>query len=273
MKNFETSYFKLVNKVLNEGYLTSNRNGFTASLIGETLRFSLYENEFPLLTSRKYNYAGVFGEFAALVRGPKKLSDFVEQGCPYWVKWAEDDLSLNLDYGNAWLDFNGVNQLEWLVNEIKANPTSRRLIVSGWRPDHVINNKLSLPCCHYSYQFIVRDDTLNMIWIQRSADLMVGVPADAILASLWVIMLANEVGLEPGEVVMQFGDTHIYEEHTAQAEELYRTWRKHNYNPIKRPKFKLWADPCKPFVKFVKSDLEVVDYEPLNNVVNFLLKE
>ncbi len=272
MNEFEHNYFNLVKKVLKDGYIVDGRNGETKSLIGETLRFSLYENEFPLLNSRKYSYRGVFGEFAALLRGPKHLHDFIEQGCNYWAKWAGEDLSLKLDYGNAWLDFNGVNQLEWLSNELKTNPNSRRLIVSGWRPDHVINNELSLPCCHYSYQFIVRDDTLNMVWIQRSADLMIGVPADAVLAALWVIALANEVGLEPGEVVMQFGDTHIYKEHESQAIEL-----KDSYFAIrhthKAPKFKTWFDPGQPLVEFKPTDVEIIGYTPLNNSVSFLLKD
>lgn len=272
MNEYERDYFALVNKVLKHGYLTDNRNGLTKSLIGETLKFSLYENDFPLLNSRKYSFRGVFGEFAALIRGPKNLNDFIDQGCSYWAKWANKDLSIDLDYGNAWLDFNGVNQLEWLVNELKTNPTSRRLIVTGWNPANVINNKLSLPCCHYSYQFIVRDDTLNLVWIQRSADLMIGVPADAVLAALWVIALANEVGLEPGEVTMQFGDTHIYEEHLEQAEALRNT-----YQPIRHiksaPKYKLWSDPGKPLTEFEPKDIEIVNYAPLDNVVNFLLKE
>lgn len=272
MNKFEQDYFDLVRKVLTNGYIVEGRNGFTKSLIGETLRFNLYDNDFPLLNSRQYSYRGVFGEFAALLRGPKHLHDFIEQGCNYWAKWANADLSLYLDYGNAWLDFNGVNQLEWLSNEIKTNPNSRRLIVSGWRPDHVINNKLSLPCCHYSYQFIVRDSTLNMVWIQRSADLMIGVPADAVLAALWVIALANEVGLEPGEVVMQFGDTHIYSEHEVQASTLESLFTSTSTS-LKAPKFKTLFEPGKPLVEFLPTDVEITDYHPLNHKVNFLLKD
>lgn len=271
MNRFEEAYFALVTQVLCKGYDTDNRNGRTLSLIGKTLSFSLY-NEFPLLNSREYNYCGVFGEFAALLRGPKSLNDFIDQGCLYWAKWANADLSLSLDYGNAWLDFNGVNQLEWIAKEIKSNPTSRRLIVSGWRPDHVINNELSLPCCHYSYQFIVRGNTLNMVWIQRSADLMIGVPADAILAALWVIALANEVGLEPGEVVMQFGDTHIYAEHIEQAKKLKEVYFE-TCPTSKAPMFKTHFVPGQPLTEFKPTDVEIVGYAPVKNKVHFLLKE
>ncbi len=272
MNKYEEAYFTLVKKVLEEGYVTQNRNGLTKSLIGETLRFSLYENDFPILGARKYPMRGVVGEFAAILRGPKCLQDFLDFGCTYWAKWANKDHTINIDYGNAWLDFNGVNQLEWLINEIKTNPTSRRLIVSGWNPANVIGNKLNLPCCHYSYQFFVRDDTLNMCWIQRSADLMIGVPADAVLTSLWLIALANEVGLEPGEIVMQFGDTHIYEEHEEKAVDLYRTWFNHRYSNFS-PKYKLLSDPAKPLIEFIPKDIEIVNYDPYGEAVQFLLKE
>lgn len=274
--SFEHDYFSLVYKILTSGETVEGRNGATISLIGETLKFDLQE-EFPILHARQYPYKPVFGEFAAMLRGPKCLNDFLDFGCSYWSKWVnKDDLSIAVDYGNAWVDFNGVNQLEWVANEIKTNPQSRRLIVSGWNPANVINNKLSLPCCHYSYQFIVRGNVLHMVWIQRSADTMLGIPADAILASLWLIALANETGLIPGTCTMHFADTHIYEEHRDLAVKLtsYYTTNTVGLDPhCDITKWKYNAPAGQKLVDFLPSDVSLIDYIAFGPKVNFLLKD
>lgn len=275
--NFERSYMALVSRILSEGEVVAGRNGNTKSLIGETLKFNL-ALEFPILQSRPYPYKGVFGEFAAIIRGPKYLEDFIKFGCGYWAKWANQDnsLSINVDYGNAWLDFNGVNQLEWLVNEIKTNPQSRRLIVSGWNPANVINNKLSLPCCHYAYQFLVRDNVLHMVWIQRSADTMLGVPADALLASLWLIALSNETGLSAGTCTMHFADTHIYEEHFEEAAKLvsaFSEYERTNFGALSGTQWKYNAEPGQKLVDFLPSDISLIDYKSFGPKVNFVLKD
>jgi len=271
--NFEHMYFSLVLSILATGEQVKGRNGNTVSLIGQTLNFDL-RKEFPILQAREYFYRGVFGEFAAIVRGPKALEDFVKFGCGYWQKWAEKDLSIKVDYGNAWLDFNGVNQLEWVANEIKTNPQSRRLIVSGWNPANVINNNLSLPCCHYAYQFIVRGNTLHMVWIQRSADTMIGIPADAILAALWLIALANETGLIAGECTMHFADTHIYEEHKEKAAQLAQLYSDASYyDGIPITKWRYTAEPGKKLVDFLPSDVSLINYKAFGPKVEFLLKD
>ena len=275
--SFEQQYFNLVSRILNDGENVAGRNGNNIGLIGETLKFDL-DFEFPILHARQYPYSTVFGEFAAILRGPKYLEDFVKYGCGYWAKWAnkDDSLSINVDYGNAWLDFNGVNQLEWIANEIKTNPQSRRLIVSGWNPEHVINNKLSLPCCHYAYQFIVRGNTLHMIWIQRSADTMLGIPADAVLAALWLIALANETGLKPRTCTMHFGDTHIYEEHVDQAINLRDLYKNTAKIPLYMELFTQWkcnAPAGQKLVDFLPSDVSLIDYKAFGPKVNFILKD
>lgn len=276
--SFEYDYFNLVGRILNHGAVVVGRNGATTSLIGETLKFDL-RYEFPILKARAYPVHTVFGEFAAIIRGPKYLEDFLKYGCGYWAKWANQDasLSIDVDYGNAWLNFNGVNQLEWVANEIKTNPQSRRLIVSGWNPANVINNKLSLPCCHYSYQFVVRGNVLHMIWIQRSADTMIGVPADAALAAAWLIALANETGLVPGSCTMHFGDIHIYNEHIVEAEKLMlyyfaKTKEDHKYG---NDNYTAWGFSAKPGQKTTDflPDQIGLDYKPFGPKVNFLLKD
>jgi thymidylate synthase len=162
-------------------------------------------------------YKGIFGELAAMLRGPTCVVDFEKWGCNYWKDWADEDGSLRVDYGNAWLDYNGVNQLETLINTLKNNPMDRRMLITSWRPDKL--DSLSLPCCHHTYQWYVRKgEYLDMKWEQRSADTMIGIPSDIVLAAVWNIMIANEVGLKPGRINMTFGDTHIYEEHWENAQ-------------------------------------------------------
>lgn len=212
---YETDYAEIVREILGEGEERVTRNGNTLALFGVTLDVDI-SWEFPLLRGRKLFYKPVLGELATMFKGPKNIQDFKENGCNYWDAWGTENGSLNLDYGNAWIDFNGVNQLEELVKGIKKDPTGRRHIVTGWRPDRL--KELSLPCCHLLYQFYVREGKyIDMIWYQRSADWMVGVPSDVILAAAWLIVLGNEVNLRPGRVKLVFGDTHIYENHIPNA--------------------------------------------------------
>lgn len=226
MQQFEIDYANLVQDILDNGIERKTRNAVTKSVFGRTLRINLQDNEFPILIGRKMFYKGVVGELGAFLKGPKTLKDFEDQGCNYWKQWAKPDGSIAVDYGNAWLDFNGVNQLEELVKGLKADPYGRRHIVSGWRPDRL--KELSLPCCHLLYQWYVRDGKLDMVWYQRSVDTMIGLPSDIILAYLWNVLISAEVGLEPGEIIMMLGDTHIYEPHYENAK-LYIS----NVNEIK----------------------------------------
>jgi len=189
------------------------RNAETRSYFGEHLIVSnLEKGLFPLLLGRQLYYKGVFGELAAFLKGPKSVKDFRDQGCNYWDEWADKTGKLTVDYGNAWLDFNGVNQLKELVKNLKENPTGRRHIINAWRPDHL--TKLSLPCCHYAYQwYVTNEGFLDMIWVQRSVDVMIGLPSDIILAAVWNILLAQTVKLKPGKLHFMLGDTHVYESH------------------------------------------------------------
>lgn len=251
--NYELAYMGLVRKILANGELRRGRNGTTLAIFGETLTIDLSTGEFPLLTGRQLFYRGVFGELAAMLRGPKTLKDFEEHGCNYWKQWARPDGSINVDYGNAWIDFNGFNQLEALVDGLKNNPHGRRHLVTGWRPDRL--DDLSLPCCHYAYQWYVREDKyLDMMWHQRSVDTMIGLPSDVIFASAWNIMLANEVGLIPGKITFTLGDTHIYEEHIEQAKEYLTRLT------CELPKYKLEAYTQKAHTLFRPDDITIVDY-------------
>lgn len=261
---FEINYKHLIDEIMTLGDLRSTRNGNTKSLFGKSLSFDLQEG-FPILTGRKMYYKGVMGELAAMLRGPTCLKDFEDQGCNYWKKWAGEDGTLNLDYGNAWLDYNGVNQLENVIDSLNNNPHDRRMIIDGWRPDKL--DELSLPCCHYAYQFYVRDGMyLDMMWMQRSADTMIGIPSDAIFAASWIIAMANEVRLLPGQVIMHFGDTHVYEEHVGDTIEYMK-------RPVKdMPQFTFKRDMGTPTVDFTNKDIRLIDYQ-CGAEIKFELKE
>jgi thymidylate synthase len=211
MEQFEKDYNYLIQKVLMTGERRETRNQETVSVFGTSIEFDLRKG-FPLLSGRKMFPNGVLGELAALLRKPKCVDDFKLWGCNYWGQWADESGQLNLDYGNAWFDFEGFDQIADLKDKLKNDPSNRRMIVNAWRPHEL--SELSLPCCHYSYQFHVStDNVISMVWTQRSVDTMVGMPSDFILAAAWLIAIAAEFNFLPGRVKMDFGDTHIYTDH------------------------------------------------------------
>jgi len=249
----ENEYKKLIKNIIRNGEIVNGRNGKTKRLFATTLVIdSLAEGKFPILTSRKMYWKGVAGEFAAMMRQPKNVKDFEKFGCNYWKLWADNKGDLELDYGNAWLDYEGFNQLAYVINNLKFNPTDRRMIINGWRPDRVLGNKLSLPCCHYAYQFFLNNKKeVEMLWIQRSADVMVGVPSDIIFAAIWLSTLANHTGYKPGKITMVFGDTHIYEEHLGKVEEYLN-------NPILD--LPAYNNKCNNIYSFMPTDIVLENY-------------
>lgn len=254
-----TQYSTLINRIMDGGEKRKSRAGNVYSIFGEKLVIDVSE-EFPLLRGRKLFYKPVLGEFAAMLRGPKSIADFKEFGCNYWDAWgAGNEGLLNLDYGNAWIDFNGVNQLENLVKTINTNPLDRRLIVSGWRPDRL--GDLSLPCCHLLYQFYIREGKyIDMIWYQRSVDTMIGLPSDIILAAAWVGILANETGYAPGKVYMMLGDTHIYENHITGTMDYLRALKKVKFDQELPLKYAI--DSKAKLSNFRPEMIEIQNYHP-----------
>jgi len=219
IESTEKQYLDLIKDIIDNGELKETRNGRTKSIFGAQIHINeLKHGKIPLLTSRKHFFKGIVGEYAAFLRGPKSVQCFEEQGCNYWHLWANEDGSLKVDYGNAWKDFDGINQIDYVLDLLKNDPNSRRMIINAWHPNNVINKKLSLECCHYCYQFHVSEGKyLNLKFIQRSVDTLIGMPSDLILASLMVMTFAKASGLEPGKIIMDFTDVHIYEEHLEDA--------------------------------------------------------
>lgn len=256
MQPFELSYVQLVKKVLRDGELRKTRNAETFSVFGTSLIADLREG-FPILQGRKLFPAGVLGELAAMLRSPKTVADFERWGCNYWKLWGDEEGKLTVDYGNQWFDFNGVDQIADLKDKLANNPADRRMIINSWRPDRL--SELSLPCCHYSYQFHVsKEGVLSMIWTQRSVDVMIGLPSDMIFAAAWLIAIANEFDLTPGKIKMDFGDTHIYADHEERAYQYIDQTVSSVTEPVEWDYNTVRTDFC----KFQPSDLQLLNYAP-----------
>jgi len=219
---YEAQYLQIARDISGNGHESSGRNGVTRSLPFQTLDIDMSTGKLPMLTTRKMYIAGILGEYAATVRGPKTVEDYKAWGCNYWDTWADSDGTLRVDYGNAWRDYNGVDQIKAVLDKLKTDPRDRRLLINAWRPDRLAN--LSLPCCHYAYQFYSTGTHLSLLWHQRSADWCVGVPSDAVFAAVMLSCFADLCGQKPDKIKMVFGDAHIYDHHMSQiAEQCERT--------------------------------------------------
>lgn len=230
MQQFERDYVQLVASTLENGEIRETRNGMTESVFGRSITVPV-GNVFPLIQGRKMYPNGILGEYAALLRRPSCVEDFTKWGCNYWDLWADDNGKLIVDYGNSWFDFDGYDQIAELKRCLRDDPTNRRMIINSWRPNRL--DKLSLPCCHYSYQFYVENGkTLHMVWTQRSVDLMIGLPSDFVLGAVMLISIAREFNLQPGSIKFDLGDCHVYQEHREQAMEYCESSLKANYAPV-----------------------------------------
>jgi len=256
---YETAYTQLVREVMIEGEERKTRNAPTRATFGKMLVVdSLCHGEFPILQGRKLYPKGVFGEMAAFLKGPKTIKDFEDEGCNYWGKWGNEDGTINIDYGNLWLDFNGVDQLDSVLQSLATDPTGRRHVITGWKPDNIDN--LSLPCCHLLYQwYVTNNGELEMIWYQRSVDTMIGLPSDVILAASWNIMMADYLKLIPGKLIFMLGDTHIYLSHTDQVHEYLNAATK---TKDTGPSY-FYEDDLYSFNKY---SIKLLNYNPFNPI-------
>ncbi len=204
MKYIDELYEELVNEIMTEGTVRETRNGETRSVFGTSIKFDVANGGLPLLSYRKIFTKGIVGEFKGFLQDAKTVEEFRALGCPYWDLWAGKNGELELDYPPR-------EQWDALIEGIKKDPGSRRHMINVWNHERL--DELSLPCCHFNYQFYVRDGFIDMIWTQRSLDVAIGLPSDLILATLYLTEIANRTDLKPGTIRMNFGDAHVYKEH------------------------------------------------------------
>ena len=251
-------YQNLLRRILEEGAVKADRTGTgTKSVFGHQMRFNLEEG-FPLLTTKKLHLKSIIYELLWFLKGDTNVRYLQEHGVSIWNEWADEDGSLGHIYGyqwRSWPDYDGghIDQISRVVEEIKHNPDSRRMIVSAWNVADL--DKMNLPPCHLLFQFYVADGRLSLQLYQRSADTFLGVPFNIASYALLLMMVAQVCGLKTGEFIHTTGDTHLYLNHLEQARlQLERT---------PRPLPKMWLNPeIKELTDFDFSDFRLEGYDP-----------
>ena len=214
-------YHDLLTHILRNGTQKSDRTGTgTKSVFGYQMRFDL-DAGFPLVTTKKLHTKSIVHELVWFLAGDTNIKYLNDNGVKIWDEWANVQGDLGPVYGRQWRSWekpNGgaVDQISWLLNEIKTNPDSRRLVVSAWNPADL--NKMALAPCHCLFQFYVANGRLSCQLYQRSADVFLGVPFNIASYALLTHMIAQVCGLKLGDFVHSFGDTHLYLDHLEQAE-------------------------------------------------------
>ena len=251
-------YLDLLNRILTEGVRKEDRTGTgTISVFGHQMRFNL-EDGFPLLTTKKLHLKSIIHELLWFLKGDTNVKYLQENGVRIWNEWADENGDLGHIYGyqwRSWPDYNGghIDQISEVIDQIKNNPDSRRIIVNAWNVADLGN--MNLPPCHMFFQFYVADGKLSLQMYQRSADTFLGVPFNIASYALLLMMMAQVTDLKPGEFIHTTGDTHLYVNHLEQVQlQLTR-------EPRALPKMKINPD-VKSIFDFKYEDFELVDYDP-----------
>ena len=251
-------YLDLLNRIMTEGVQKEDRTGTgTISVFGHQMRFNL-EDGFPLLTTKKLHLKSIIHELLWFLKGDTNVKYLQENGVRIWNEWADENGDLGHIYGyqwRSWPDYNGghIEQISEVIDQIKNNPDSRRIIVNAWNVADLGN--MNLPPCHMFFQFYVADGKLSLQMYQRSADTFLGVPFNIASYALLLLMMAQVTGLKPGEFIHTTGDTHLYVNHLEQVKlQLTR-------EPRSLPKMKINPE-VKSIFDFKYEDFELVDYDP-----------
>ena len=214
-------YLDLLRDALENGFERSDRTGTgTRAVFGRQMRFNL-EDGFPMVTTKKLHLRSIIIELLWFLKGDTNIKYLKDNKVSIWDEWADENGDLGPVYGKQWRswaapDGRSIDQIQWVLDEIRTNPNSRRLILSAWNPADV--NEMALPPCHCLFQFNVMNGKLNCQLYQRSADIFLGVPFNIASYALLTLMMARATGLKPGEFIHTFGDAHLYLNHVEQAE-------------------------------------------------------
>ena len=251
-------YLAILDRILKEGVRKEDRTGTgTLSVFGTQSRYCL-DDGFPLLTTKKLHLKSIIYELLWFLRGDTNIQYLHDHNVSIWDEWADENGDLGPVYGHqwrSWPDYDGgaIDQIQTVVDQIKNNPDSRRMIVSAWNVAEV--NQMALPPCHTLFQFYVADGRLSLQLYQRSADTFLGVPFNIASYALLLQMMAQVTGLKAGDFVHTTGDTHLYLNHLEQARlQLTR-------EPRPLPQMRLNPD-VKSLFDFRYEDFELVGYDP-----------
>jgi thymidylate synthase len=251
-------YLDLMRRVRNHGVRKTDRTGTgTLSVFGHQMRFDLADG-FPLVTTKKLHVKSIIHELIWFLAGDTNVGYLKDNGVGIWDEWADENGDLGPVYGKQWRSWTApdgqeIDQITEIIETLKTNTDSRRMIVSAWNPADIPD--MALAPCHCLFQFYVSDGRLSCQLYQRSADVFIGVPFNIASYALLTMMMAQVTGLKPGEFVHTFGDAHLYLNHLDQADEqLQRT---------PRPLPRMQIDPAvKSIFKFKYDDFKLVGYDP-----------
>ena len=250
-------YLELMKNVLEHGFEKADRTGTgTLSVFGYQMRFNLAEG-FPLLTTKKLHLKSIIYELLWFLRGDTNIKYLQDHGVNIWNEWADETGELGPVYGAQWrswrsTDGSTIDQISQVIDLIKTNPDSRRLIVGAWNVGEL--SKMALPPCHLLFQFYVAGGRLSCQMYQRSADIFLGLPFNIASYALLTMMVAQVCDLEPGEFILTLGDAHLYSNHIEQA--MLQLTRE----PLKLPQMKL-NPSVRSIFDFDYGDFELVGYE------------
>ena len=261
-------YLDLLQHIDTHGVEKTDRTGTgTKSVFGYQMRFNLAEG-FPLVTTKKIHLKSLVHELLWFLKGSTNIEYLQENGVRIWNEWADENGNLGPVYGHQWRNWNseGIDQIQGVIDTLKSNPDSRRMLVSAWNPsvlpdtsvsfsENVSNNKAALPPCHAFFQFYVADNKLSCQLYQRSADVFLGVPFNIGSYALLTMMVAQVCGFEAGDFVHTFGDVHIYSNHQEQIKEQL------SRSPKPLPAMKLNPE-IKSIFDFTYEDFELLNYDP-----------
>ena len=265
-------YHDLVKHVLENGTQKGDRTGTgTISVFGYQMRFDLSEG-FPMVTTKKLHLKSIIHELLWFLKGDTNIAYLQENGVKIWDAWADENGNLGPVYGHQWRNWNSeeIDQISELIETLKTNPNSRRMLISAWNPsvlpdttvsfsENVANGKAALPPCHAFFQFYVSEGKLSCQLYQRSADIFLGVPFNIASYALFTMMVAQVCGFEAGEFIHTFGDAHIYNNHIEQVNlQLSR-------EPRKLPIMKLNPSVTNIF-DFTFDDFTLEGYEPHEHI-------
>ncbi|MGB2404140.1 MAG: thymidylate synthase [Flavobacteriaceae bacterium] len=261
-------YLDLIRHIQANGVTKTDRTGTgTQSVFGYQMRFNLSKG-FPMVTTKKLHLKSIIHELLWFLKGDTNITYLQDNGVRIWNEWADDKGDLGPVYGHQWRNWNseGIDQIKELIQTLKTNPDSRRMMVSAWNPsvlpdtsqsfsENVANNKAALPPCHAFFQFYVAEGQLSCQLYQRSADVFLGVPFNIASYALLTMMVAQVCDLKLGDFVHTFGDAHIYSNHKAQIElQLSR-------EPKSLPTMKINPE-VKDLFAFTFDDFELLNYAP-----------